>query len=147
MIRVGSTITLEAWDNKFKPNQDWNHAWGAVPANIIPRYLLGVRPLEPGFGRVLVRPMPGPLQQVEATVPTPRGGIDLKINNEPGSPFELTLSIPANMTARVEIPLPAGQGELLMNGKKVKSTKVNGFAVIEAVGSGTHRFRTTAVVN
>ena len=29
MIRVGSTITLEAWDNKFKPNQDWNHAWGA----------------------------------------------------------------------------------------------------------------------
>lgn len=146
MIRVGSTITLEAWDNKFKPNQDWNHAWGAVPANIIPRYLLGVRPLEPGFGRVLVRPMPGPLQQAEATVPTPRGGIDLKINNEPGSPFELTLSIPANMTARVEIPLPAGQGELLMNGKNVKSTKRNGFAVIETVGSGTHHFRTTAVV-
>lgn len=26
MLRVGSTITLEAWDNKFKPNQDWNHA-------------------------------------------------------------------------------------------------------------------------
>jgi rhamnogalacturonyl hydrolase YesR len=147
MIRVGSTITLEAWDNKFKPNQDWNHAWGAVPANIIPRYLLGVRPLEPGFGKVLVRPMPGPLQQVEATVPTPRGGMDLKINNEPGSPFELTLSIPANMTARVEIPLPAGQGELLMNGKTVKSTKRNGFAVIDNVVSGTHRFRTTAVVN
>ena len=36
MIRVGSTITLEAWDNKYKPNQDWNHAWGAAPANLIP---------------------------------------------------------------------------------------------------------------
>lgn len=30
MIRVGSTISLEAWDNKYKPNQDWNHAWGAA---------------------------------------------------------------------------------------------------------------------
>ena len=40
MIRAGSTITMEAWDDKYKPNQDWNHAWGAVPANIIPRYLV-----------------------------------------------------------------------------------------------------------
>src|SRR5690606_731899 len=23
MIRAGSTITMEAWDNKYKPNQDW----------------------------------------------------------------------------------------------------------------------------
>ena len=50
MIRVGSTISLEAWDNKYKPNQDWNHAWGAAPANIIPRRLMGVEPLTPGFG-------------------------------------------------------------------------------------------------
>ncbi|HSV99199.1 MAG TPA: trehalase family glycosidase [Sedimentisphaerales bacterium] len=31
IYNVGTTITLEAWDNKYKPNQDWNHAWGAVP--------------------------------------------------------------------------------------------------------------------
>jgi alpha-L-rhamnosidase len=41
MIRVGSTITMEAWDMKYKPNSDWNHAWGAAPANIIPRHLWG----------------------------------------------------------------------------------------------------------
>ena len=35
MINLGSTITMEAWDAKFKPNLDWNHAWGAVPANMI----------------------------------------------------------------------------------------------------------------
>ena len=22
-----------------KPNQDWNHAWGAAPANLLPRFL------------------------------------------------------------------------------------------------------------
>ena len=46
---VGTTITLEAWDNKYKPNQDWNHAWGAAPANIIPRYLMGVQPTRAGL--------------------------------------------------------------------------------------------------
>ncbi len=39
MIDQGSTITMEAWSLKAKSNQDWNHAWGAAPANLLPRYL------------------------------------------------------------------------------------------------------------
>src|SRR3546814_19626828 len=61
MIRAGSTITMEAWDNKYKPNQDWNHARGAVPANIITRKLMGVEPLEPGWVVFRVRPQIGSL--------------------------------------------------------------------------------------
>jgi alpha-L-rhamnosidase len=146
MLRMGSTITLEAWDNKFKPNQDWNHAWGAVPGNIIPRYLLGVRPLEAGFGKVLIRPMPGSLATVNATIPTIRGPIGVKIVNNPGKPFILELSIPVNMTARVEIPLPGGKGEITLDDKAVPSKKVRGFALVENVGSGIHTFRTDEVV-
>jgi hypothetical protein len=146
MIRVGSTITLEAWDDRFKPNQDWNHAWGAVPGNIIPRYLLGVRPLEPGFGKVLVRPMPGPLERAEATIPTIRGPIQVAIENSPGKAFHLNLSVPVNMTARVEIPLPGGDGGVTLNGKLIQAKVINGYAVVEDVGSGMHQFRTTAVV-
>ena len=48
MIELGSTMTLEAWDAKYKPNLTWNHAWGAAPANILSRFVLGVRPLSPG---------------------------------------------------------------------------------------------------
>lgn len=146
MIRVGSTITLEAWDNRFKPNQDWNHAWGAVPGNIIPRYLLGVRPLEPGFGKTLVRPLLGPLERAAATIPTIRGPIDVAVENVPGQPFLLEVSIPVNMTARVEIPLPGGQGEVTRDGKPVQAQVINGAAVLEGVGSGPHTFRTTRVV-
>ena len=78
MIRLGSTITLEAWDPLFKPNLDWNHAWGAAPANIIQRKLVGVEPLEPGFARVGIRPQPGDLEWFEAKVPTPKGPIHVK---------------------------------------------------------------------
>lgn len=27
---------------KYENNLDWNHALGAVPANILPRYLMGI---------------------------------------------------------------------------------------------------------
>jgi hypothetical protein len=57
-----STITLEAWDDKYKPNQDWNHAWGAAPGNIIPRYLMGIRPMTPGFEKILIKPAPASLR-------------------------------------------------------------------------------------
>ena len=38
MMAQGSTVTMEAWSLKAKPNQDWNHAWGAAPLNILARY-------------------------------------------------------------------------------------------------------------
>lgn len=142
MLRVGSTITLEAWDNKFKPNQDWNHAWGAVPGNIIPRYLLGVRPLEPGFSKVLVRPMPGSLAKATATIPTIRGPIKIKLANEKSKPFTLEIELPANMTARVEIPLPDTQNEIIVDSKKTRASVVNGFAVVDNLASGKHLFKT-----
>ena len=78
MIRCGSTISMEAWDNEFKPNQDWNHAWGAAPANIIPRRLAGIRPIANGFTRFVVEPKPGDLKNFAITHPTPHGAIALE---------------------------------------------------------------------
>ena len=49
MLDSGTTITWEAWDLKYKPNQDWNHAWGAAPANLLPHYVLGVQSAAPGW--------------------------------------------------------------------------------------------------
>jgi alpha-L-rhamnosidase len=78
MIEAGSTSTLEAWDIKYKNNLDWNHAWGAAPANIIPRYIVGVRPFEAGFKKCLIAPQPGNLEYFESKVPTPLGPIKVK---------------------------------------------------------------------
>jgi hypothetical protein len=99
MIQVGSTITLEAWDFKYKNNLDWNHAWGAAPANVIPRHLLGIRPLEPGFGKALIQPQPGSLQHVSGTMPTPRGPITVSLENDERQLFALRIDIPVTVTA------------------------------------------------
>jgi alpha-L-rhamnosidase len=61
MADSGTTITWEAWDMKYKPNQDWNHAWGAAPANLLPRYVLGVEHAKPGWELASIRPYTGEL--------------------------------------------------------------------------------------
>ena len=103
MIRVGSTITLEAWDDSFKPNQDWNHLWGAAPGNIIPFRLMGVMPLEPGFSKVRIQPQPGSLERAEMTLPTIRGTIRMKITNTPLK-RSVSVDLPANMEAEIILP-------------------------------------------
>ena len=103
MIRCGSTISLEAWDDSFKPNQDWNHLWGAAPGNIIPFRLMGVMPLEPGFSKVRIQPEPASLEYAEMTLPTIRGPIRIKIRNTPLD-RSVSLDLPANMDYEVILP-------------------------------------------
>ena len=81
MLNVGATITMEAWDMAFKPNSDWNHAWGAVPANIIPRYLCGVRPVKPGFREFVFDPQPGDVKYFQSVHPTPEGEIRVEFED------------------------------------------------------------------
>ena len=99
MIRIGSTITLEAWDMKYKPNADWNHAWGAVPANIIPRRLWGIQPQEAGFKVAQIRPQLAGLNESNIEVPTILGSIKADYKKVNSRLKTYTISIPANMVA------------------------------------------------
>ncbi len=139
MMRAGSTITWEAWDIKFKPNLDWNHAWGAAPANILPRFVLGVRPLEPGFGKILIRPQVGSLEGVQGTVPTVRGPVTVGVRRVAGRSYKLSVEIPANTTARVELPpLPLERAELTLDGKRFDAAAADGRLVLDNLESGAH---------
>lgn len=138
MLRAGSTITMEAWDMRFKPNSDWNHAWGAAPANIIPRYVLGVRPLTPGFGKILICPQSGDLDEIKGVVPTVRGPVSVEVRVEPSTSYALTVCVPANTTARIEVPASDAEGVWTLDGKRVEGAAANGRLVLDAVASGTH---------
>lgn len=140
MIRVGSTISLEAWDNKYKPNQDWNHAWGAAPANIIVRKLMGIEPLSPGYSKVRIFPQPAALEHASVKVPTMRGTIESSFRNQ-GGYFELDIKIPANTVAEVCLPCKDGvKYKLEQNGRPVKFVRMDHCIKIPGVGSGTHSF-------
>lgn len=137
MLRVGSTVALEAWDNKYKPNQDWNHAWGAAPAHLIPRKFFGIEPLEPGFSKIRIKPQPASVRDANIKVPTIRGDINASFVNQPGEGFSLEVVIPANTTAEVWLPCTFKKARLLLDGKVQKFTRQEGFAIVYA-GSGRH---------
>ncbi len=103
MLKVGATISLEAWDDTFKPNQDWNHIWGAAPGNIIPFRLMGVWPLEPGCARVRIAPQPGALKSALLAVPTVKGRICVSLQ-----PEEMRVTLPDGVTAEVVVPMLDG---------------------------------------
>ena len=110
MIDFGSTISLEAWSVKAKPNLDLNHAWGAVPLNVIARYVLGVTPLEPGFRKISIRPQLGGLKHVKGSVPTVAGTVTVEVTPEK---LVFTTPAPAEVTfgGRVR-SFPAGKHEV-----------------------------------
>ena len=102
---------------------------------------MGVRPLEPGFSKVLIQPQPGTLKQASATIPTIRGAIKISFKNKPSRPFELKIEIPVNMTARVGLPQGDKQSTtLVVDGKKVRAELDGGYLFVDGIGSGSHIF-------
>jgi hypothetical protein len=135
MVDSGATITWEAWDQKYKPNQDWNHAWGAAPANLLPRFVLGAQPLIPGWSRALIQPHPGTLTWVEGRMPTPRGELEVSWKREKN--FTLRLTLPAGMTAKVELPALQGSSGVRVNDAQAKALRDGQWWTLEEDVSGT----------
>lgn len=119
MIRYGSTISMEAWDMKYKPNSDLNHAWGAAPANIIPGYMWGISPAEPGFAKAVIRPQQGSLKNSSISVPTIRGTIKAEFSDN-GKTKEYVISIPGNMKCDLILN---GINSVTLNKKKVNGVQ------------------------
>ncbi len=132
MLRKGSTVTLEAWDEVYKPNLDWNHAWGAAPANAIPRGLFGIVPLEPGYSKFQIKPQLGTLTRAAITVPSIKGEISVNVDGD-----SMKVTVPVNTTAEVWVPTAKGKSTLLVDGEKVKATR-NGNFLKTTLGSGNY---------
>ena len=120
MIRIGSTITLESWDNKYKNNLDWNHAWGAVPANVIPRGLWGIKPKTPGFAIATIKPQMSKLKSSTIEVPTVRGTIKGTYTHNGPRLQTYEIEIPGNMVAEFSLNNLEGK-DFIHNGEKVPS--------------------------
>jgi len=71
------------------------HGWSASPVMLLPRYVLGIRPLEPGWSVVSITPHTGDLEWAEGSVPTPHGEIQIRWSRVDGN-------------LRIEKQLPAG---------------------------------------
>lgn len=106
MLDGGATT----WWEHFHPRASWCHGWSGTPTYHLPAWVTGVRPLAPGFRRVLIEPTLCDLRRAEATVPTPQGPVVVRGRREPqqGS-LLLEVEIPRgprrDVVATVALPL------------------------------------------
>ncbi len=68
------------------------HGWSASPTYDLTTYVLGVRPVEPGYSRAVVDPLLGPLSQASGRVPTPLGWLSVAVQGS-----EIQLQVPEGM--------------------------------------------------
>lgn len=144
MIRQGATTTAEAWDFKYKRNLGWTHAWGAAPANIVARKLLGVEPLAPAFATISISPQIGTLASASGRVPTIRGPVEVSWQHRERG-YECTVRIPANTLALVALPgrdvaAFTESGGPAAQAPGITSVRTEGERVLFAVGAGTYTF-------
>ena len=113
------------------------HGWSAAPTYVLPAYVLGVRPLEPGFRRVLVEPELGDLDWAEGRVPTPHGPVC--VNWSRGADiFRMEVALPAGCTAQVVLPPVANaRTTVRLNGQEVQAESRLDRRVLD-IGEGRH---------
>jgi alpha-L-rhamnosidase len=105
----------------------------------------GIRPLLPGYRKILIKPMvPGGLQFVNSTVKTVMGAITSAWKKE-GKSFSLHIVIPVNTTALVFLPGkdPAGvteNGHVVSNEAGIKYLRQEDNYLVFEVGSGSYNF-------
>jgi hypothetical protein len=122
IYEMRSTMTTEAWDNKYKPNQDWNHAWATAPANIIPCWLMGIQPVEAGYGRIRIIPQPGNLKWARIKIPTIKGEIYADFEQDIKN-FKMNVVVPVNTAANIYVPTQNKRNvEVFLNGLRQKPT-------------------------
>ncbi|QJD84299.1 alpha-L-rhamnosidase-related protein [Cohnella herbarum] len=86
MLDLGATSFWETFDPSQSGSEHYAmygrpfgkslcHSWGASPLYLLGKYVLGVRPTEPGYAAYILEPSLGGLDWIEGSVPTPSGEI------------------------------------------------------------------------
>lgn len=105
MIQKGCNTFWEMW-TYIQPDgrltRSHCHGWSAAPTYMLSEYVLGVRPLEPGYKKALINPHPCNIEWCRGDVPTPYGSIHVEWEVVDGK-LELNYSAPKEITIELKI--------------------------------------------
>src|SRR5690606_8579615 len=93
MLKAGATSFWETFDPNEQGDERYAmygrpfgkslcHAWGANPVYLFGKYLLGVRPLSPGYDTYEIEPSLAGLNWIKGRVPTPMGFIEVYMDQD-----------------------------------------------------------------
>lgn len=124
IAKAGEPTLPEFWSHGVNGSRYWSdlsrcHAYGTAPAYLLPRYVLGARPLSPGWRQMVIEPRHIGLTNASGRIPVPQGDISIQWRREMLS-WSLQVEIPEGVTAEVRLPkLGWGNQRLWHNGTLV----------------------------
>ena len=105
---------------------------------------MGIRPLTPGFEKILIQPNHGSLAHASIKLPTIKGPIHAAFENSPGQHFTLTVDIPPNTSAKIAIPAPTSPSTVITLNEKNVSLIIEGTHIIlDNIPLGEHTIKLT----
>ena len=142
-ISLGATTTWEQWH--FTGGMETHdHAMFAGPGSTFYSRLAGIRPAQPGYKEILIRPaFPKGLTSVTCSLRTVMGAVvsNVKVDNS----LVQDITIPPNATAIVYVPAQ-DVGQVKESGRRATQAEGVRFLRMEdghalfSVGSGSYRF-------
>lgn len=124
MLEFGATSCWEMWDRQTS----LCHGWSGGPGMILPAYILGVKPLKPGFKEFEIRPLVFDLDWAKGTVPTPAGNISVMWKISDKRIFRISIDVPETLTGKLIVPeqfckktivVKSGKHQFLFKGRKI----------------------------
>lgn len=105
MLRFGATTCWETFlgFEAHRLTRSHCHGWSAAPGYFLPRTILGVKPLSPGFQKFVVTPQSCGLSWARGEVPTPYGTIAVEWKYENG---QITVECTAPEECEYTVLLP-----------------------------------------
>ncbi len=96
------------------------HAWSTGPTTALSQYVLGVRPVEPGYRSWAIAPEPAKLSWAQGVVPTPHGPISVRwLRGTRNQFFKLTVITPRGTSGTVLVPVLRRSRVIAMDGRIV----------------------------
>jgi alpha-L-rhamnosidase len=73
------------------------HGWASGPTAWMSQNVLGVKPIEPGFRKVAIKPQLGRLKWAEGAYPTPHGPIRVRHDRQPDGSVKSKVEVPVGV--------------------------------------------------
>lgn len=115
------------------------HGWSTGPTSTLTGYVLGARPVDPGYSTWSIVPHPGTVAWAQGQIPTPRGAMGVKWAQDSSS-FTLEAAVPTQTSGTITIPVSNPDSKVLtVNGVTVwkKGRTVGSVPGITGISSTT----------
>jgi hypothetical protein len=114
---------MDTMGNPFNHDVSLCHGWSTWPVFLLPKYLAGLYPLEPGWKKIAIEPVLAELDEVSYSFESVRGLISVAISiSESRDKGRMKLVLPVNTTGEVSLPKSwklMGAGQIQGSGEEI----------------------------